>query len=150
METSSDFECPSADEEQLLYAKILQIGMYIGLALLLLTFALYASGIVEPAIPVEQLPDYWTMSVHDYLEATNHDHVHREQPVTGWSWLSVLGKGDYLNFLGIALLSAVTIVCYAGIVPTLIRKKDRVYATLALLEIAILTLAASGILSVGH
>jgi len=150
METSSDFECPSADEEQLLYAKILQIGMYIGLALLLLTFALYASGIVEPAIPVDQLPDYWTMSVHDYLEATNHDHVHQEQPVTGWSWLLVLGKGDYLNFLGIAVLSMVTIVCYAGIVPTLIRKKDRVYATLALVEIAILTLAASGILTAGH
>ena len=113
METSSDFECPSADEEQLLYAKILQVGMYSGLALLLLTFALYTSGIVEPAVPVEQLPAYWTMS-------------------------------------GIALLSTITIVCYAGIVPTLIRKKDKVYATLALVEIAILTLAASGILTAGH
>lgn len=150
METNGDIDCPGADEEQLLYAKILQTGMYIGLALLLVTFALYTSGIVQPAVPVEQLPDYWTMNVDDYLEAINHDHLHQEHPVSGWSWLSVLGKGDYLNFLGIALLSAVTIVCFLGIVPTLIRKKDRAYVVMALLEAAILTLAASGIFSVGH
>ena len=150
METNGDIDCPGADEEQLLYAKILQTGMYIGLALLLVTFALYTSGIVQPAVPVEQLPDYWEMNVHDYLEATNHDHLHREHPVSGWSWLSVLGKGDYLNFLGIALLSAVTIVCFVGIVPTLLRKKDKAYVVMALLEAAILTLAASGLLTVGH
>jgi hypothetical protein len=150
METNGNVDCPSADEEQLLYAKILQAGMYIGLALLLATFALYASGAVAPAVPVAELPDYWTMGVDDYLEATNHDHLHLEHPVSGWAWLSVLGKGDYLNFLGIAVLSAVTIVCFLGIVPTLVRKKDTPYTVMALLEAIILTLAASGILGVGH
>lgn len=150
MEKNGDIECPGADEEQLLYARILQAGMYTGLALLFVTFALYTSGIVQPAVPVDQLPDYWTMNVHDYLEATNHDHLQREQSVSGWSWVSVLGKGDYLNFLGIALLSAVTIVCFLGIVPTLIRKKDKAYVVMAVLEVVILTLAASGVLSVGH
>jgi hypothetical protein len=150
MDMNGEADCPSADEEQLLYAKILQAGMYTGLALLFVTFALYTSGIVQPAIPVEQLPDYWTMSVQEYLEATNNDHLHREHPVSGWSWLSVLGKGDYLNFLGIALLSGVTIVCFLGIVPTLIRKKEKAYVAMALLEVLILALAASGILSVGH
>ncbi|MGD2154597.1 MAG: hypothetical protein PVG79_15105 [Gemmatimonadales bacterium] len=150
METNAEVECPSAEEEQLLYAKILQAGMYVGLALLLVTFALYTSGTVQPAVPVEQLPDYWTMSVDEYLEATNHNHLHREHPVSGWSWLLVLGKGDYLNFLGIAVLSAVTIVCFVGVVPTLIRKKDTAYVVMAVLEAMILTLAASGILSVGH
>lgn len=150
METNPDFECPSADEEQLLYAKILQTGMYIGLVLLFLTFALYTSGIVAPTVPVDQLPDYWTMNVHEYLEAVNHDHLQHEHPISGWSWLSVLEKGDYLNFLGIAVLSSVTIVCFLGIVPTLLRKKDTPYVVMALLEAAILGLAASGILSVGH
>ncbi len=150
MEKNDEFECPAADEEQLLYANILQVGMYIGLTLLLVTFALYTSGIVAPAVPVEQLPDYWTMNVHDYLEATNRDHLRHEHPITGWSWLGVLGKGDYLNFLGIALLSGVTIVCFVGIVPTLIRKGDRAYVVMALLEVVILALAASGILAAGH
>jgi hypothetical protein len=147
---SEDVETPQINEEQILYAKILEIGMYIGLAILLVTFALYGSGIVAPGIPVEELPKYWGMNAHDYLEATNRDHLHREHPITGWSWLSVLGKGDYLNFLGIALLSAVTIVCFLGIIPTLLRKKDKAYAAMALLEAAVLALAASGILTVGH
>ncbi|KPJ91006.1 MAG: hypothetical protein AMS18_09530 [Gemmatimonas sp. SG8_17] len=138
------------NEEQLLYAKILEIGMFVGLGLLLVTFFLYVSGIVGPAVPVEELPKYWEMSVHDYLEATNHDYVHSEHVITGWSWLAVLGKGDYLNFLGIALLSGVTVVCYLGIVPILIKKRDLVFAAIALVEVVILTLAASGILSVGH
>ncbi len=150
METNGEFECPAADEEQLLYANILQVGMYIGLTLLLVTFALYASGIVAPAVPVERLPEYWTLDVHEYLEATNRDHLHHEHPISGWSWLQVLDKGDYLNFIGIALLSGVTIVCFLGIVPTLIRKQDRAYVVMALLEVVILTLAASGILAVGH
>ncbi len=150
METNGEFECPAADEEQLLYANILQVGMYLGLTLLLVTFALYTSGVVTPAVPVEQLPDYWSMNVDDYLEATNRDHLHHADPISGWSWLTVLGKGDYLNFLGIALLSGVTVVCYVGIVPTLIRKQDRAYVVMALLEVIILALAASGILAVGH
>ncbi len=58
--------------------------------------------------------------------------------------------GDYLNFVGIALLAAVTIVCYIGILPNLFRKKDWIYATIAVLEVLILVLAASGIVAVGH
>ena len=68
----------------------------------------------------------------------------------GWRWVYVLGMGDYLNFVGIALLALVTIVCYVGILPTLFRKKDWIYATIAVLEIVVLALAASGIVSVGH
>jgi hypothetical protein len=147
---TEDVSTPSVNEEQIVYARILEIGMSIGLAVLLITFALYVSGIIAPAVPVEELPDYWEMSAHEYGEATNHDHLHRERPITGWSWLSALGKGDYLNFLGIAVLSVVTIVCFLGIIPTLVRKKDKVYAAMALLEVVILTLAASGILGVGH
>jgi hypothetical protein len=139
-----------ANEEQLLYAKILAWGMFLGLGMLLVTFALYASGLLGPAVPIEELPNYWTMSVHEYLEAIEHDHLHQGHLITGWSWLGVLAFGDYLNFIGIAVLAAVTIVCYAGILPMLFRKKDWIYATVAVLEVLILTLAASGIVSAGH
>jgi hypothetical protein len=147
---TEDAKAAEANEEQLLYAKILEIGMYLGLALLLATFVLYVFGIMAPAVPIEQLPNYWVMSAHDYVEAINHDFLHRDHGVTGWGWVAVIGKGDFVNFLGIALLSGVTIVCYAGIIPTLLRKKQTAYVWMAIAEVVILVLAASGILAVGH
>ena len=79
-----------------------------------------------------------------------HDFLHREHGVTGWAWLAVLGKGDFVNFLGIAVLSGVTIICYIGIIPTLLRKKQTAYVIMAIAEVVILVLAASGILAAGH
>ncbi|HEX9887654.1 MAG TPA: hypothetical protein VGA70_14245 [Longimicrobiales bacterium] len=141
---------PSVSEEQLLYAKILAAGMYAGLAILLATFAVYMLGIVDPAVPIEDLPNYWTLPVHEYLEAINHDYLQRDHSLTGWWWLTAVGHSDYLNFVGITILAAVTIVCYVGIIPTLLKNRDRAYAVMAAVEVVVLTLAASGVLAVGH
>ena len=139
-----------ANEEQLLYAGILATGMYIGLGILLFTFALYLTGILEPAVPIREISNYWSLSAHEYLEVINHEFLHRDHVVDGWGWLFVLNRADYLNFVGIAVLALVTIVCYMGILPLLIRKRDWIYATIAILEVAILALAASGMVAVGH
>jgi hypothetical protein len=146
---SDDMKALGVSDEQILYAKILDVGMNIGLVILLVTFALYASNLVKPAVPLDELPKYWSMSAHEYLEFTNKTFVHREHPITGWVWLTALNKGDYLNFVGIAVLSLVTIVCFLGIIPTLLRKKDVAYAVMSLLEALILSLAASGLLTIG-
>ena len=130
-----------ATEEQVAYAKLLDIGMKIGLLMLVITFAIYVFGIFTPHVPVSDLPKYWSMSVKDYLKATD---IH-----TGWSWLYLLGKGDFLNFVGIAFLSGVTILCYIRIIPILFRKRDTVYAVLAIIEVLVLVLAASGVLKAG-
>jgi hypothetical protein len=138
-----------SDDEQLLYASILEVGVYLGLVVLLVTFALYASGAVPPGVPLQELPTYWQLSAHEYLEVVNAEHLHRSHVITGWGWVVMVGKGDYLNFVGIALLAGVTVVCFLGIIPTLLRKHDRVYATMAAIEVLVLTLAASGVLAVG-
>jgi len=130
-----------ASPEQILYANILEKGMLIGLFCLLVTFAIYALGIMEPYIPLDEISQHWGKNVHDYL--------HDADIKAGWGWLSMVGKGDFLNFIGIAILAGVTIFCYLAIVPTLIRNDDKVYAVLALLEAIILTIAASGIISIG-
>ena len=140
----------AADADQLLYARILAKGMYLGLGLLLVTFALYLTGLLQPGIPIEELPRLWTLSAHEYLEVVNHEFLHRPEVVNGWRWVFLLGMGDFLNFVGIALLSAVTIVCYLGVIPSLIRKKDWIYTTIAALEVIVLVLAASGLVAVGH
>lgn len=131
-----------ASPEQLLYAKILERGMYIGLLILFVTFGLYAFGIVDPYIPLDKISDYWSMNVNDYLE-------HAEIKA-GWAWLGMLKYGDFINFIGVAILAGITIICYAAIVPTLLKNNDKVYAILAVLEVIILSAAASGILAVGH
>lgn len=131
-----------ASDEQLRYAQILEKGMFIGLLLLLVTFGIYVFGIMKPYIPLDRVSSYWSMNVHDYLHTTN------IKP--GWSWLGMLGYGDFINFVGVAILAGVTIMCYLAIIPIFLKTNDKVYALLALLEVVILCLAASGILAVGH
>jgi hypothetical protein len=138
------------NDEQALYASILEVGVYLGLVMLFVTFALYATGVVEPSIPLHELPKYWGLGVHQYLDVTNATFLHHEHAITGWAWVSLVGKGDYLNFIGIVLLAGVTIVCFLGIIPTLLRKHDWVYTIMAVLEVAVLVLAASGVLAVGE
>jgi len=132
----------TASPEQLLYARILEKGMIIGLLTLLVTFAIYAFGIMEPYIALDKISQYWTLNVHDYLEHANIEN--------GWAWLGLLKYGDFINFIGVAILAGVTIVSYLAIVPTLLKNKDYVYAVLAMLEVIILSLAASGIIAGGH
>ena len=130
-----------ATEEQILYANILNKGMLVGLLGLVVTFIIYGAGILKPVIPLEQVQNYWVMPVADYLHQSG---IH-----AGWAWLGKLGYGDMLNFVPIAFLSLLTIVCYLAILPGLIRKKDTAYVVLAIVEVIVLTVAASGILGSG-
>lgn len=130
-----------ATEEQMAYARLLDLGMKIGLITIIFIFIIYISGILQPHIPVSELPKTWGMPVKEYLKVNNIP--------TGWAWLGMAGKSDFLNFIGIAFLSGVTIVCYIRIIPILFNKKDRVYGILAILEVLVLVLAASGLLTAG-
>jgi hypothetical protein len=130
-----------ATEEQLVYAAVLERGMKIGLLAITITFLVYVTGALAPYLPVSDLPKYWIMPVKQYIKTAG---VH-----TGWAWLSMLHKGDFLNFAGIAFLAGVTIICLFPVIPIFMRKKDRVYAMISVVEILILVLAASGILKAG-
>ena len=130
-----------ASEEQLAYAGVLNVGMWLGLLILVITFFIYLSGVLPSFVPIGDLSKYWGMRVHDF----NHE-LHAP---TGWGWAAMIGKGDYLNFIGIAILSGLTILCYIVILPILIRKKQTAYAVIAILEVLVLALAASGIMKVG-
>jgi hypothetical protein len=132
---------PKATKEQLAYAQLLDIGMKLGMIILVITFALYVFGVFEPNIAFDDLPNEWEKSAEEYV-ADNGE-------VDGWAWVNELDKGDFLNFLGIAFLAGVSIFCYIRILPILLGKKDYIYAVLALVEVAVLVLAASGLLKVG-
>ncbi|MDZ7663584.1 hypothetical protein [Thiohalophilus sp.] len=131
-----------ASEEQQVYAIWLDWGMRIGFMILVASFAGYLFGVFEPYVPVEKLPEYWSMSANDYLDAA--------QVPTGWGWLALAHKGDFMNFVGIVFLSAVTIVCYLRVIPIFLRDGDRAYTIIAGVTVLVLLLAASGILVIGH
>ena len=129
-------------QEQLRYADWLDIGTRIGLCLLVASFALYASGLVDPHIPMSDLPSLWVLPVDRYLEATGLP--------AGWGWLARLGASDIMNFVGIAFLSLVTVGCYARLAVTYVRRRDTACALIVLAEIVVLAVAASGLVSGGH
>ena len=131
-----------ATREQLVYAAALDVGMKTGLAILVATFTVYMSGLLAPHVPFEQLPGYWGMPVGEYLAATD--------TPTGWSWLALAMTGDYLNFVGIAYLAGVTIVCYARILVYPLKSRDYPFAGIIVAQIVVLLLGASGIFAVGH
>jgi hypothetical protein len=128
--------------EQLVYARWLDVGMKMGLAIAVLTLSVYVFGLAEPVIPLQELPAYWSLPVNEYLQQAGVGQ--------GWSWLWLVHRGDFMNFVGIAVLSAVTIVCYLRIIPVLYRAGDGVFVALVALTAAVLLLAASGLLVVGH
>lgn len=130
-------------EEQTAYASVLDTGMKAGLLIIIFTFIIYSFNLLPPHVPNPEISRYWSLPVNEYLKATGVQ--------AGWSWINMLGKGDFLNFIGIAFLAGISILCYIRIMPLLLRKKDRAYFTIALLEVLVLLLAASGVLrSGGH
>lgn len=106
------------------------------------TFLLYVFGLTTPKVPLSELPANWSLPAQLYSSLVGVS--------TGWGWLKLVHYGDYMNFLGIAFLSSVTIICYIRLVPITLRSKDRSLSIILLLEIILLFLAASGLLAVGH
>ena len=128
--------------EQVRYAAVLEKGMYLGLVCLFVTFALYVFGVMEPYLPRSELSEHWQKNVDEYLTEAEIE--------PGWGWTRMLGYGDFVNFIGIAILAGITVPCYLSIIPLLLKKKDTIYVVLVLLEVIVLSVAISGIIKVGH
>jgi hypothetical protein len=134
-------EAAKAPPEQITYANLLFYGSWAAIAILLITFFVYVTGVFDSYIPINEVSQYWTMPVSQY--------VHEANVPTGWGWATLLGKGDFLNFVGIALLAGMTIVCFIVILPYYVKQKDIAFVVLIILEVLVLCLAASGLLGTG-
>jgi hypothetical protein len=130
-----------ASEAQLFYANLLNKLTMFGFLVLLISFVIYISGILRAYVPMDQVIQYWSQSSHHYLEAT------KIQP--GWVWVWKLNYGDFLVNVPISILAGVTIVCYAAVIPKFLKTKEYILVVIAILEIVVLSAAASGILKTG-
>ncbi len=130
-----------ASPAQLCYANMLFYGCWSSLALMVITYVLYVSGIITPHVPLEQVTQLWGQRVDVYLAQGNIP--------TGWGWLALIGQGDFMNFIGIVLLAGMTIICYVPLVFAFIRSKEPIMFWVAVGEIVVLCVAASGIFGSG-
>ncbi len=124
------------------YALFLDWGTRVGVVTLLLSFTAYLFGWLQPHVPLKQLPTFWTLPVHTYLQQTG--------APTGWGWLALVSRGDFSNLVGIALLAGCSLPPLLGLIPLYLHRRDYVYAAICAFVATVLVLAASGVLTGGH
>ena len=107
-----------------------------GFVAMLGALAAYLAGWVPARIPVERMPEVWSRSAAD--------HLRQEGLTQGWSWVQHVGQGDFMALLPIAWLATCSGIALAAVLTVYLRRKDGIYAALCLLQLAILSLAASG------
>jgi hypothetical protein len=123
------------------YARWLAWGMRIGLALLVAGLAAYLAG-VTPHVPIEQLPSVWGGSARELLAKSG------LRP--GWHWASFVHRSDMLVVAAIALLASASIACLAAVLPIFRRRGEAAFVAICILQVAVLVLAASGLLAGAH
>ena len=121
------------------YARCMAIGTAIALALIVVELLAYVSGVLSPYVPLRDLPALWGMPMREYLAAA--------RVPAGWGWIALAGRGDYVNFIGIALLASITPVCYLLALRRYLARRDRAYAILAAAQLLVLLVAASSLLN---
>ena len=126
------------EEAQRSFARWVDIGTKLGLALLVAGFAAYVSGLLPPLVPLGELTGAWHLPLAQFIAATG--------APTGWQWLVLAGRGDYFNFVGIVLLASIVIAAYLRVL-SLLAGRNRSFAVIAALEIVVLLAAASGLLN---
>ena len=125
--------------EDQICARWLEVGTHIALGVVVATFAIYVLGVLTPLVPMQELVQLWKLPVDRFVAATG--------APTRWGWLRLLGKGDYVNLLGIAIFVLITIAAYARLVPLFLRAGKRAQALFAVLQVLVLLAAASGLFS---
>jgi hypothetical protein len=125
--------------EQRRYARVLDVATKAGLLVLVAGFAAYAAEWIPAHVPMTQLAALWGLPLAEYLEAT--------ATPTGWGWIVHLPKGEFASLAGIAMLAGCSLACLLAVIPLYARRGDRVYAAICAAEIALLILAASGVLT---
>jgi hypothetical protein len=121
------------------YARCMAIGTAIALVLIVVELVAYVSGALVPYVPLRDLPALWSLPMKDYLAAA--------RVPAGWGWVALIGKGDYVNFVGIAVLASISFACYLGALRRFLSRRDRIYAALAAAQLVVLLAAASGLLN---
>jgi hypothetical protein len=131
---------PAPDQER--YARLLAIGTNTGLAMLVVLFAVYMLGAVDPHVPHERLPDLWHLPSSSFLELARIE--------AGWGWTQIIHRADILTLVGIVTLAFCSVPCLLAVMPIYWARGERWLFALCAAEVAVIVLAASGLIGGGH
>lgn len=122
------------------FAAMLAIGMYCGLVVLALGFVAYILDWLPATVRLDALPRFWSLSAADYRQSTG--------APDGWGWLTHYSAGEILPLAGIVILCSTVLLGFIVLAASSALRRDWAYFAIALFEVAVLVLAASGLLTV--
>lgn len=133
---------PNDSAAELRYASWLDWGARLGFVALLAAFIVYVFGLVPTTVPIAELPRLWGLSASDYARATG-------MPM-GWGWLHQWAQGESLALAAMAVLAAITMLCFVRLIPIFVAARDWPYLCICIAELVVLATAAAGIGGAGH
>jgi len=121
------------------YARWLRGTTRVTVVLLIASYAAYVARLLPAHVPIDRLPELWKLPASEYLVRTG------LKP--GWSWASFIGNGDMLVLAAIALLISSSILCLAAVIPAFRKQGENLFVGMCVMQIAVLAVATSGMLS---
>jgi hypothetical protein len=131
-----------ATPEQVVYGRGLRAATRVGFVVLVAAFAAYVTGILPAHVPLAQLPQFWQLTAAQYRAAAG--------IAPGWGWLAQVAQGEFASLAGIAILAGGSLASLGAVAVLFRRRGDRVYALLSLALMAVILVAASGLLNRLH
>lgn len=125
---------PRPDEVHERYVLALRIGVHLALVLLAAAFVVYAFGLLPPAVPLDELPRYWSLPADRFVAETGLP--------SGFQWTGRLGQGDVLSIIPAVFLVSLAGLCLLSVLPIFARRRDRVFVAIVVLQLVVLVIAA--------
>jgi hypothetical protein len=136
-------ETGHADKVQLAYAGILSKATTLGIIFVIIGYIVYVFQLMPLSVPIDQVAGNWGLRASEF---------HHKVPAapSGWSSFGQAGTGDALSYISIIYLGAVTMLCLVAAGIAFLREKNMIYTFISFAQLAVLMLAAAGLVSGGH
>jgi hypothetical protein len=134
-----------ADKVQLVYARTLDYVAHSVIILMAVGYFLYLTELLPLSVPIETIAGNWHLSAA-HLQA-------KLNLPCGWGCFTSpagLLHGDIFSYISVIFLSLATLICLASAVAVFISEKKHLYSAIATLQVLVLLVAASGIMTGGR
>ncbi|NTW52785.1 MAG: DUF1634 domain-containing protein [Chlorobiaceae bacterium] len=134
-----------ADRVQLVYAKTLDYVAHSVIVVMAAGYFLYLTGMLPLSVPIETIAGNWHLSAANMQAKLNLP--------CGWGcFTSPAGilHGDIMSYISVIFLSLATLICLVSALLVFFSEKKHLYSVITILQVLVLLVAASGIMSGGR